>query len=315
MLHDLSWLSQEAKNIHQILSSLFFVLATVFLLLGVFLEYFKWPLGQTPVFSVFVGRVLIAAILLSTYPLVANTIADVTEALAQKIGDVNQFNLIREKLGDRFHVISWSWVNLKEDIVIIVCYVAFVLLHFSIYVANAFLVFAWILLYVFSPILIALFILPQTAAATSALYRGLIEVSTWKVVWSVIATLFWSTALSDINKTDFNFLSVLCLCLMLTISLLLTPMVVHALAGAGVSSMSKALGGLTLATAVIPPARVMGHIREGSKRTFNTVHTASAFATRKYFPNTHRLIKALPRFHVPTKPPLFEKNDSKDKKK
>ena len=256
MLQDLSWLSQEAKNIHALLQGLFYVFATVLLCLGIFMEYFKWPLGQMPSFTVLLGRVLIACILLVAYPHIANTIAGLSDELAHKIGGINQFDLIRAKLWQRFHLLSWSWVNLKEDLVIVISYLIFLFFHFSLYAMNAFIVYAWILMYVFSPLLIALYVLPQTAGATKALFRSLIEVSAWKIVWAVLAILLWSSALSDINKTDFDFLSVLCLSLILAISLLLTPLVVHALCSGGIAGVSSALGGLTVATS-LPALKIM----------------------------------------------------------
>lgn len=303
MLHDLTWLSQEARHIHQLLESLFYVLATTFLLLGIFIEYFKWPLGGTPSFGTLVGRVLIAAILLSTYPYVANLLGNVTEAVAAQLGDVTRFDLIRAKLGDKFHLMSFSWVNIKEDIVIVLCYVIFVLFHFSIYLCNAFLVYAWVLLYIFSPVLIALFIFPQTAAATGAMYRSLIEVSCWKIVWSVLATLFWSLAVSDIAKTDISFLSILCLTLMMAVSLLLTPMIVHALAGSGITSMSSVITGLSLATGV----KMLKHTAHGGKTAYNAGHTAATSqASEKYFPRVHSAASRMPRFHMPKRTPVFD---------
>jgi hypothetical protein len=99
---------------------------------------------------------------------------------------------------------------------------------------------------VFSPLLIALYVLPATAGATKVLYRSLIEVSCWKIVLSVLATLLWSFALSDINKPGQNvpFVTVIFLNLILAGSILLTPMVVSALAGAGMSGLAQSAGGI-----------------------------------------------------------------------
>ncbi len=305
MLQDLSWLSQEAKNIHAVLEGLFYLTATVLLCLGIFLEYFKWPLGQMPSFTVLLGRVLIACILLIAYPHIANTIASVSDELTQKIGGINQFDLIRARLWQKFHVLSWSWVNLKENIVIAISYLVFLFFHFSLYAMNAFIVYAWIVMYVFSPLLIALYVLPQTAGATKALFRSLIEVSAWKIVWAVLAVLLWSSALSDINKTDFDFLSVLCLSLILALSLLLTPLVVHALCGSGIAGISTAMGGLTIATS-LPAMKMMQYASTAGKSLYNVGRGSAGLATRKYFPKAHRMVKATPKFRHPDKPPIFE---------
>jgi hypothetical protein len=195
---DLTWLSNEAKNIHHTIEMCFYALITFLLILGVVVEYFKLPLGRMPSFGPLVGRVLIAIILLQSYPMVSNAVAELSDALTTQLGNLNQFDTIREKLGKRFSEMSLSWLSVKESITIIICYVIFVIFHLAYYMAEAFLLYAWTLLYVFSPILIALFVIPATASATGALYRSLIEVSLWKPVWAVIATLLWSL------PTDFS---------------------------------------------------------------------------------------------------------------
>ena len=112
----------------------------------------------------------------------------------------------------------------------------------------------------FSPLLIVLYILPATAGATKALYRSLIEVSLWKVVWATLAALLWSFALSQINKpeAEVNFFTVIVLNLMLAASVLMTSLIVNALAGAGISSVASSMTGIATAAAVVAPAKMVG---------------------------------------------------------
>lgn len=312
---DLSWLSQEAKNIHQTVESFFYLLITTLLLVGVVVEYFRLPLGRMPSFGVLVGRVLIAVILLQSYPTVTNTIAELSDGLSKQVGDLNKFDIIRDKLGQRFSQMTLSWLSVKESVTIVMCYVVFVLFHFSYYMAEAFLLYSWTLLYIFSPILIALFVVPATASATGALYRSLIEISLWKPVWAVSATLLWSLSLSEINKpqTDINFLSVVSLVLILAASLLLTPIVVHYLATAGLASLSPSLGKIGMAPLAFAPkevARIMsktgGHVSHGGKRLYNAAHTSFSGVSERYFPRANKLAQKLPRFNLPKSPPVFE---------
>ncbi len=65
---DISWISSQAKEIHTFFVSIFYILATLLLLIGVLLEYFKMPIGGVPATSQLVGRALVAAILLVAYP-------------------------------------------------------------------------------------------------------------------------------------------------------------------------------------------------------------------------------------------------------
>jgi hypothetical protein len=269
---DLSWLAQEATKIHAIFESIFYGLVTVLLVFGVITEYFKWPIGGgLPSIGPLVGRVLIAAILLHTYTDVTNLFSEFTDALAAKLGDLNQIKLVLVRMGGKLHDMTWSWVSVKDSATLLVSFVTFFLLYFSVHVANAFILYTWTLLYVFSPILIALFVIPATAGATKALYRSIIEVSCWKIVWSVLATLLWSAALSDINQPghDISFLTSICFNLILAGTLLLVPIVVHSLAGAGFSSMAKSIGGIAVGSVMLSPKKVAQEVGGHSRKSFS----------------------------------------------
>jgi len=256
---DISWLTSEAQQLHGVFNSLFYALITIFLVIGVFVEYFKWPLGGVPSFGVLVGRALVAAIMLHCYTDITNTVAEVTDAVAARVGDFNKIDLVISKLGDKLENLSASWVSVKETVTIAISYLSFFALYFSKYVAEGIFLFTWLLCYVFSPILIALFVLPATAGATRSLFRTIFEISTWKIVWSVLATLVWSSALTTLNQPDseVNFVSVICMNLALAGSLLLTPWVVHALANSGLSGFTKTLGGIAVGASFITPDKIL----------------------------------------------------------
>jgi hypothetical protein len=263
MVADISWLAIEAKKIHEIFTGYFYLLVTVLMLLGITVEYFKWPIGQIPNFGTLVGRALIAALLLHAYPDITNIIADVTDAVAGRLGDLNNFKLILDRMGDKLGELSFSWVSFKETVMLLISFLTFFILYFSIHIADSFYIYVWVMLYVFSPLLIALFVLPVTASATSALFRSLIEVAAWKIVWSVIATLLWSSALSQINtqESQVSFLTAIGFNIILAGSLLLTPFVVHALASGGLAQMGKDLSALTIGGMTFSPGRTVNVVK------------------------------------------------------
>ncbi len=281
---DVSWLAEQAKQIHDIFYSLFYVFLLSLLLLGIFVEYFKWPLGGTPAFSVLIGRALIAVILLNAYPDISNSIADVMDGLSQKLGDLNQFNIVLGKMGDKLNELTISWVSAKELTVWVMSFLTFCMLYITVHAINAFLLFTWTLLYCCSPLLIALFVLPSTAMATKGLFKSLIEVSLWKVVFSILCTLLWSFALSKVNQPEqnVNFISVVFLNLILAGSLLLTPIVVHALAGAGFSGLAASSGGLIAGAVMAGPLGFakssvgkVGSVAKGAK-------TSGSFVSKQF---------------------------------
>lgn len=313
-MEHLNWITQEVQSIHDWFQTVFFLLVTVFLLLGVFIEYFKFPLGGTPSFGPMVGRVLIAAILLYSYPQIHNLMADIADGLSQKLGDTTGLKLALSKMADKLDQISWSWVSLRQNVIIFVSYLCFLILYFSVHVAESLYLYTLVMLYLFSPILIALFVLPQTAGATGALFRSLIEASMWKPVWCCIATVLWSTGISDIQAegSSVSFLSAVCFCLIAAGSLVLAPKVIHGLAGAGMSAMAGSLSNLGIDGVLsLTPLKAASMGNNIAGRTVNAGLGAADRVTASS-PRANQFINSMPRVNVPQATPLFVKAEQRE---
>lgn len=298
---DISWLATEAQKVHGIFQGAFYVMISMLLVLGVVLEYFKMPLGQLPSFSQLVGRALIAAVLLHSYPTITNAIADVSDAVSSQLGDLNNYQLVLDRMGDKLGELTWSWVSVKESIILLISFLTFFLLYFSLHIAQAFYLYTWTLLYVFSPILTALFVLPVTAPATSALFRSLVEVASWKIVWAVIATLLWSSALSDMNKpgTDVSFLTAISFNIILAGSLLLTPFVVHALAGSGLGAMTRNVGAVAIGGLAFSPGTAVGLAKKTAPKAANAGRWMKSKYDERKNPHMPKAIASSPKRKVP----------------
>ena len=238
---DTAWLAQEAKTIHQIFTNYFYMLVGTLILVGVVLDYFKLAIGGTPQFAMLIGRALIASLLLMATPEIMNALSSVTDAIAQELGDLNKVKLVMSRMSDKVGTFSWSWVSVKESLLLAISFITFFILYIAVHLADSLFLFTWMLLYVFSPLLIAFFVLPSTASATKGLFRSMMEVSGWKIVWSVLTSLLWSFAMIELDKPDSNisFLSAIVLNLMLFFSVLVTPKITSALINGGLSQVQR----------------------------------------------------------------------------
>ncbi|MBK9293310.1 MAG: hypothetical protein IPM57_02530 [Oligoflexia bacterium] len=270
---DTAWLASEAKMIHQIFANYFYILVGTLILVGVVLDYFKFAIGQTPQFASFVGRAFVAGILLIATPEIMNMLASFTDSLAKELGDLNQFKYVLSRMGDKVGELSWSWVSFKESVILLISFLTFFILYITVHLADSFFLFTWMLLYVFSPILIAMYVLPVTASATTGLFRAFIEVSSWKIVWSVLASLLWSMALSEINKPEHNisFLSVVVLNIMLVFSIVITPKITSVLVKGGLAQAASSLGGAMLGAAALTPTGMSMAAKMTAKRGIENV--------------------------------------------
>ena len=262
---DMSWLSVEAKLLHEIFSSFFYSIVLLMITFGVVMNFFKMPLGQVPEFFQLVGRAVIAAFILAALPEIMNFLADITDELSTQIGQINNFKVVVSRLGEKIGTLTWSWVSFKVSVLLLISYLTFFILYVSVYIADAMYLLIWTLLYIFSPLLIAAFTLPSTAASTKGLFQSLIEVCLWKVCWSVLAALLWSFALSEINKPEYDvdFFTAIILNVMLAFSVLLTPMIVKSLLKGGLSSSASTMGSAILATAALTPSGMLSATKSG----------------------------------------------------
>jgi hypothetical protein len=262
---DTTWLAQEAQRLHAIFQNAFFIMIATFLLIAVIMEFLKLPIGDSPVFTTIVGRCLVAALLLVALPDIMNFIADATDSIAKEIGDLNNFKFVLHRLGEKLKDLSFSWTSVRDVITILISFLSFFLLYITVYFADAAFLFCWVLIYVFSPLIFALYVFPRTAGATAALFRSLLEIGLWKVCWCCMATLLWSAALSDINKpgANINWLTSIVWNLMLMVSVLMTPKLVHALLSGGLADFSAGVQGAAMNAASMTPPVALAKAKAG----------------------------------------------------
>lgn len=253
-MFDPSWISTEAHRIHDILFDTALMMASVLILLSVIADNFRLSfLGFVPSAGDLVSRLFVAFILLYFYPEIADTLSNFTDSLVERIGGLSEISHVLDKMGEKLRDFSWNWTSLKDTSILILSFLTFFLLYISVFITNAGAMYVWVILYVTSPVLIILFLMPATEGATKTLFRSLIEVCSWKIMWGISAALLWSSAFGSMNSADVNYLTVISYNLILAISLLLTPMVVSALAGVGIANVVNSAMGLAAGAATLSP--------------------------------------------------------------
>ncbi|MCB0444905.1 MAG: hypothetical protein KDC68_04485 [Gelidibacter sp.] len=282
---DFSWLAAEAKTIYIIFGNLFYTIIGLLLIVGVLLEFFKFPVGGVPSFVPLVGRCFIAALMFISFPDFLNTVGDLVDVIAKDIGGLNEFKYVLAKMSDQLDKLTWSWTSVKQMTIVVISLLAFFILYISVYVSEAIYFYAWTLLYIFSPICFAMYVLPQTENIAIGVYRSIIKVASWKIIWSVLATLLWSAALTDLDKLgdSVNFLTIIIFNLMLAGSLLFTPLIASMLFSGNFASGAAKVGGFATGSMMAGAGKLMGtqamqKIAKGTKG----IPKQSVQATRNY---------------------------------
>lgn len=257
MMPNMEVLGSLVKDLHQSLSQLFYLMLPVGIIFSVAFSYFK---SGDPNYPDILKRALVASLLLATFPEMSNLILDICDGIAAKIDNMNGLDTFLRMAQEK----SQSYSTAKnvlllkfDDLVIsILSLVSFVLLLVARYITVALYYFFWVLLSILSPLMILAYIFPETAGVTKNLYRGLIEVAAWKILWAVMSAMLTSLAFGNIYQTEGSYLTLMVLNFVIAIALLCTPLMMKSLVGDGIQGMAQTIGTAAAMSFVSMPLKI-----------------------------------------------------------
>lgn len=279
MIPNLDVLGSLVRDLHQGLSQLFYLLLPVAILLSVILSQIQTGCSNAPDV---IRRALIAALLLAAFPEISNVILDVCDGIAGKIDDMSGLEAFTRMASEKLkgysvakHVLLLQFDDL---FMAILSFLSFVLVFVARYLTVALYYFYWTLLSICSPLMILCYVFPATARITGNLFRGLIEVAAWKILWAVMSAMLKSVAFGEIYKVDGSYLTLMILNFVIAIGLISTPMLMKSLIGPGIESSAQTIGTAAAVTMVGLPARAAF----AQSKISEVVTTSRRFAVHKF---------------------------------
>lgn len=276
MIPNLDVLGSLARDLHQSLSNLFYLMMPVAILLSVVISYMK---SGDPDFPEIIKRSLVAAILLISFPEVSNAILDLCDGIASRIDNLagleSFMRMAEEK--SRSYAGAKNVLLLKFDdlFMAILSFGSFILLYISRYISIALYYFYWCLLSICSPLMILCYIFPRTAGITANLYRGLFEVAAWKCMWAILSAMLTALSFGNIYNTEGSYITLIVMNFVISLALLFTPLLMKSLISEGVHATANTLGATAVGAAIAIPARIV-RVQEVSKNVLSTTKTYAA---------------------------------------
>ncbi|MBL7545112.1 MAG: hypothetical protein JNL11_14945 [Bdellovibrionaceae bacterium] len=256
MMPNFDSLGEMIRNIHTLLSQLFFVALPVGILISVVIGYFR--VGSADYVDI-LRRALVASLLIISFPEVSNIILNICDGIALKIDSQSGIDTIMRLAEEksRSYAGAKNAILLKFDDLIIAAlsFLSFVILYIARYLIIALYYFFWVLLSALSPILIFFYLFPSTSGITKNLYKGLIEVASWKIIWSIQSAMLISLSLGNIYKTEGNYLTLIVLNFVIAIGMICTPLVVKSIIGEGAHGMAHVIGASAFGAMAAIPAK------------------------------------------------------------
>jgi len=258
MIPNLLVLGSLVRDIHQSLSHLFYVMLPVLIVMSVIGSYLKS--GELS-FPEALKRALVAALLLASFPEVSTIILDICDGVAAKIDDMSGLETFMRMASEKLHSYATArnvlLLQFDDIFMAILSFASFIILYIARYLTIALYYFYWTLLSICSPLMILCYVFPSLSGITRNLYRGLIEVACWKILWAIQSAMLASLSFGNIYQTEGSYLTLIILNFVIAIGLLCTPMLMRSLIGDGVQGSAQIIGAAAVSAAIALPAKSM----------------------------------------------------------
>lgn len=257
-------LGSLARDLHQEFVNMYYLLLPVFFSLAVVVAWFRNPAGS-PEFLDIIKRAIIATILLVAFPDISKAILYIADGITEKIDKLNSLDtLIRmaqEKSGSYSMSATSMLLQFNDLIMATLSFLSYLILYIARYLTIAMYHFFWIFFMISAPLLLLFNLFEGTQQITKNLFKGMIEVACWKIVWAILGAMLAALSFGEMYRTEGSYLVIIVMNFVIAVAMLLTPMMVKSLVGGGLQSMSSSIGAASIAAMAAAPAKAAASIR------------------------------------------------------
>jgi hypothetical protein len=234
------------KSLHSEMLSLYWVLLVPFVAFLILVEFIK---EEPPAIKDILRRLVISLLLLYSFDWVMDTVSMLADGLSDKIDGLQKLWDVLKELGPNYKG-SDQWFSLRASVLYVFNVGAYLVAYLGFFVANVLMHFVWTILYITSPIMILMYVSRHTAQITGSLYRGLVQVVTWKILWSLLGVLLLKMALDSKNTGVEDYLMSIVVNLCIGVSMLFIPIFTKSLINDGLQTAASGLAAIpTMAAA------------------------------------------------------------------
>lgn len=240
-------------------------------------------LGLTGAILVRLKRLILVALLLVSFPMIAEFCQVLGVEIAKSIDNMAGIDMILQAASKRAEAYSMSLqglLNFGADFISgILVFLSFLILVVARFLLLAFQHFYWFLLVALGPFLILGTLFDSASGITKGLFKNMLQVACWPIIWSILSAFLkalpFASAYSSENVG--GFVTVITLNLIIAIALLFSPFIVSQLCeGVSLSVGDTVKRGALQAVAMTNPkglalkaaAKVVGAERVNKVRKF-----------------------------------------------
>ena len=246
----IEWLPDVCGQLHNEMVTVFWMMLLPLIVLLVVLELFKTSSGQPDAGKV-LFRGLISILLLVSFKETINLIALLGDGITDRIDGLAKMTQILDTFGDNLNRDAPPLYKFRELFIFTLNFASYFLAYFGVFVVEALIHFSWSILYVCAPLMILCYVPEQTAGVCKNLYKGLLTVISWKILWSVLGVLLLKLAVQKTTANSDDIITTAIINLCIGLSIMLVPLFSKSLLGDGLSSFTAGI-------AAVPGIAAMG---------------------------------------------------------
>ena len=256
-----------ARQLYEHTSSLSWQMLLPLFLVSVALGYTS-DLGLTGSIIVRLKRLFLVALLLVTFPRIAEFAQVLGVEIARSIDNMAGIDMVLEAASKRSEAYSFDLqglLNLGSDLVCGVLVLAsFIILVVARFLLLAFQHFYWFLLVVLGPFLILGMLFDSSIGITKGLFKNMFQVAAWPIIWSILSAFLKAMPFASAYAGAGGFITVITLNLIIAIALLFSPFIVSQLCEGVNLSVGDTLrrGALKAVMMVNPQAMAAGAVAQ-----------------------------------------------------
>ncbi len=246
------------RDLHHEFVRIYYLMLPVFFSLSVAITWFRSPQGS-PEFVGILKKAIISTFLLVAFPEISQAIIFISDGIAEKIDSMNSIDTIIKMAGQKTQNYSFSPTSIllqfNDLIIATLAFLSYLILYVARYLTVAMYHFFWLFFMVTAPLLLLFNLFHGTEQVVSNLFKGMIEVASWKIIWAILGSMLSALSFGNAYKAEGSYVTLMVMNFMIAISMLMTPMIVRSIVGSGFHAMSSTIGAASVAAMAATPTR------------------------------------------------------------
>ncbi len=216
-------------------------------------------------------RLILTMILLVAFPSLTGFIKNMGQEIAMSIDNLEGIDQFLKAASDKASSYSTgvkSLLDFGNDLIVsLMVSVSFVILYLARYILVAFYHFYWMILLVTGPLMILGNLFEGTSNLTKNLFKSLMLVAAWPIVWSILSAFLKALPFQDAYSIEGGYTAIVIMNLIIAIGLLFSPFMLSQFCEGTIVGMGSGIvsTGARAATAFVGPKAAAMAAQFGNK--------------------------------------------------